>query len=241
MLCARLMRHKPDAQRSRFDLAAERVLRPRSSPATAAALDVVLRHQVLTLMVALATLGVTAALYVAHPQGLLPVAGHRRDPGHVGRAAGCLLRARWCGCRANSRRSCSRTRTWYRLLLRGRGRRQPDAQFRPLPDQPEAAGPARRRHRRDHPPHQSASRRRAPAPGSTCSRRRTSPSTPASPARQYKFVLENANPALFRNGRRNSRERLRQAPELADVANDLQQGARRWTSSSTATPPRASA
>ena len=44
MLCARLIRHKPDAQRGRFDLAAERVF-DRIIAGYARMLDVVLRHQ----------------------------------------------------------------------------------------------------------------------------------------------------------------------------------------------------
>ena len=55
-----------------------------SSPATAGA-AMVLRHQPLTLFVAVATLGLTVALYHPHTEGLLPGAGHRHD---LGRLAG---------------------------------------------------------------------------------------------------------------------------------------------------------
>ncbi len=44
-------------------------------------LDVVLRHQPLTLMVFLATMAVTAVLFVDDPQGLLPHTGYRPHPG----------------------------------------------------------------------------------------------------------------------------------------------------------------
>ena len=44
-------------------------------------LQVVLRHEPLTLLVALATLALTVALYVKVPKGYLPGAGHRRDSG----------------------------------------------------------------------------------------------------------------------------------------------------------------
>jgi multidrug efflux pump len=72
MMCARLVRHRPEAQRSRFDLAAERgfnaVIRGYDR-----SLDVVLRHQPLTLLVALATMALTVFLYVIVPKGFFPV------------------------------------------------------------------------------------------------------------------------------------------------------------------------
>jgi len=71
MLCARLIHHRPAASRSRFDLAAERAF-----DATIAlygrALNVVLARQPLTLFVAIATLGVTIALYIIIPKGFFP-------------------------------------------------------------------------------------------------------------------------------------------------------------------------
>jgi multidrug efflux pump len=72
MMCARLVRHRPDAQRNRFDLAAERgfnwVIRHYDR-----ALGVVLEHQPLTLFIAVVTLLVTVALYVVVPKGFFPV------------------------------------------------------------------------------------------------------------------------------------------------------------------------
>ncbi len=72
MMCARLVKHRPDSQRSRFDLAAERgfnwVIHHYDR-----ALHVVLRHQPLTLLVALITLAVTIWLYVVVPKGFFPV------------------------------------------------------------------------------------------------------------------------------------------------------------------------
>ena len=72
MLCARLLRHRPEAARGRFDLAAERgfdwmVAR------YSRALDTVLDHQGLTLLVFAGTLGLTVSLYVAVPKGFFPV------------------------------------------------------------------------------------------------------------------------------------------------------------------------
>ncbi len=72
MLCARLLRHRPAEQRSRLDLWAGR-----SFDAIVAsygrALRVVLRHQPLTLFVAIATLALTVALYIVIPKGFFPV------------------------------------------------------------------------------------------------------------------------------------------------------------------------
>ena len=46
-----------------------------------------------------------------HPEGLLPVAGHRHHPGHFRRAAGCLVQGDGRACRASWPRSCSTTAT----------------------------------------------------------------------------------------------------------------------------------
>jgi multidrug efflux pump len=72
MMCAKLVRHRPEAQRSRFDLAAERGFNwvighyDRS-------LNVILNHQPLTLLVALLTLVFTVGLYIVVPKGFFPV------------------------------------------------------------------------------------------------------------------------------------------------------------------------
>ena len=72
MMCARLVRHRPAAERNRFDLAAERGFNwvigryDRS-------LNLVLDHQGLTLLVAVVTLAVTVLLYVVVPKGFFPV------------------------------------------------------------------------------------------------------------------------------------------------------------------------
>jgi multidrug efflux pump len=72
MMCARLVKHRPESQRTRFDLAAERgfnwVIHHYDR-----ALLVVLDHQPLTLFVALITLVVTVWLYVVVPKGFFPV------------------------------------------------------------------------------------------------------------------------------------------------------------------------
>ncbi|MEJ0095966.1 MAG: MdtB/MuxB family multidrug efflux RND transporter permease subunit [Methylocella sp.] len=72
MLCARLIHHRPESQRTRFDIVAERIF-DSIVAGYGKALRVVLRHQPFTLFIAIATLGVTIALYVVIPKGFFPV------------------------------------------------------------------------------------------------------------------------------------------------------------------------
>ncbi len=72
MMCARLIHHRPELERGRFDLAAERGFKWIIDQ-YGRALEVVLDHQALTLFVALATLALTALLYMAIPKGFFPV------------------------------------------------------------------------------------------------------------------------------------------------------------------------
>ena len=72
MLCAKLLHHRPDTQRGRLDRGAERAfdwIVARYS----GALDVVLDHSILTLVVATLTVFATAYLYVVIPKGFFPV------------------------------------------------------------------------------------------------------------------------------------------------------------------------
>ena len=71
MLCALMLRKKSDAERSRFDLVTERVF-GRLIDAYGRALNWVLDRERATLVVALATLGVTIFLYVIIPKGFFP-------------------------------------------------------------------------------------------------------------------------------------------------------------------------
>jgi multidrug efflux pump len=72
MMCARLIRHRPESERNRFDLAAERSFN-RIIEGYGRALEVVLEHQPLTLFIALATLALTVLLYNIIPKGFFPV------------------------------------------------------------------------------------------------------------------------------------------------------------------------
>ena len=72
MMCARLIRHRPDAERTGFDLQAERVFEAIIG-AYGRSLNWVLDRQPLTLLVALGTLALTLLLYYEIPKGFFPV------------------------------------------------------------------------------------------------------------------------------------------------------------------------
>ncbi|KVK98116.1 efflux RND transporter permease subunit [Burkholderia cepacia] len=72
MLCARILRAQSESKPSRFGRASERLFE-RTLHAYERGLRWVLRHQTLTLVVALATLALTVLLYVVIPKGLFPV------------------------------------------------------------------------------------------------------------------------------------------------------------------------
>jgi multidrug efflux pump len=72
MLCAKLIRHRPDAERTRFDLKAEQIFNAVIAR-YGRALSWVLDRQPMTLMVALATLALTILLYIVIPKGFFPV------------------------------------------------------------------------------------------------------------------------------------------------------------------------
>src|ERR1700683_544259 len=72
MMCARMIRHRPESDRTRFDLQAERVFN-RIIRSYDGALTWVLDHQPLTLLVAVVTLALTGLLYYEIPKGFFPV------------------------------------------------------------------------------------------------------------------------------------------------------------------------
>jgi multidrug efflux pump len=71
MLCAKLLRHRPDSARNRFDLGAERAF-DWLVHHYGRALNWVLDRERTTLAVAAVTLGITVALYVVIPKGFFP-------------------------------------------------------------------------------------------------------------------------------------------------------------------------
>ena len=72
MMCARLLRHEPEAEQGRFYRGAGAVI-DRMIERYAVGLRWVLRHQPLTLLAAIATMALTVVLYLAVPKGFFPV------------------------------------------------------------------------------------------------------------------------------------------------------------------------
>ncbi|PYT15656.1 MAG: multidrug transporter subunit MdtB [Acidobacteria bacterium] len=72
MMCARLLHHKPESEQGRFYRASEHMFQ-RIIAFYGRTLQVVLRHQPITLLVAVATLAATFLLYTIIPKGFFPV------------------------------------------------------------------------------------------------------------------------------------------------------------------------
>ena len=72
MTCSRILRHDPAHQQTRFYLASEKVFNGMIA-FYGRTLKVILRHQTLTLLVAVATLVLTIVLYIIIPKGFFPV------------------------------------------------------------------------------------------------------------------------------------------------------------------------
>ena len=72
MMCARLLHHNPKEQQTRFYVWSEKMF-DRMIAFYGRTLKFVLRYQTITLMVALATLGLTIFLYIVAPKGFFPV------------------------------------------------------------------------------------------------------------------------------------------------------------------------
>ncbi|MBV8116205.1 MAG: efflux RND transporter permease subunit, partial [Silvibacterium sp.] len=72
MMCSRILRHNPEAEQGRFYQASERAFN-RLIAFYGRTLSFVLRYQTITLLVALATLVLTVVLYIIIPKGFFPV------------------------------------------------------------------------------------------------------------------------------------------------------------------------
>ena len=111
MMCAKLIRHHPDAERSSFDLGAERVFN-----ATIAlygrALNWVLDRQPLTLLVAVLTLALTLILYVLIPKGFFPVQDTGMIQGISEASQSISYKAMAAPAEPARRGDPARTRTW---------------------------------------------------------------------------------------------------------------------------------
>jgi len=125
MMSARLIHHRPDAERNRFDLAADRGFK-KIIEQYGRALEVVLDHQTATLFVALATVAVTVGLYIAIPKGFFPV----QDVG--------LIQAISEGPQTASFSEMTRFRANRRRYPQGPGCREPELLHRRRWDQPDA-------------------------------------------------------------------------------------------------------
>ena len=136
--------------RSRFDLQAERGFNWIIGRYDRA-LNVVLDHQPLTLLVALATMAVTVLLYIVVPKGFFPV----QDTGvlqGISVASQTVVLWRDGGTPAGAGGGDpQRPRCRQPELVHRRRRQQHDAEQRPVPDQPEAEGRAHAERDRDRP------------------------------------------------------------------------------------------
>ncbi len=78
MLCAKLVRHKPKAKQSRFYRVSERIFE-KAIEFYGITLGWILRHRVMTMIVAIFTFGLTIFLYIVIPKGFFPV----QDTGEI--------------------------------------------------------------------------------------------------------------------------------------------------------------
>ena len=219
MLCAKLLRHRPESDENRFQRATARffdaLIRGYDR-----ALIVVFRHQGLTLILALITLGLTAYLYVIIPKGFFPV----QDTGviqgitqasqsisyaamatHQQELAAAVLKdpdvvslSSFIGVDGGNTSLNS-----GRLLIN----------LRPRDDRSETASQIIRRIQRET----------ASVPGISLFMQPVQDLTidaSVSPT-QYRFVLENANPAQFDTWVPQLVAKLKQLPDITDVASDL--------------------
>ncbi|HXY57363.1 MAG TPA: efflux RND transporter permease subunit, partial [Methylocystis sp.] len=220
MLCAKLLRHRTIAQRSRFDVASERCVNWMIR-LYARALDVVLEHQPLTLLTAIATLALTCLLYVAIPKGFFPL----QDTGAIQAISEAPQEISFAG-------MVAKQRALGEAILR-----DPDVEsisssvgvgventtvnsgrfyisLKPFGERTSSVSQVIGRL-------QSLAAR---VPGIQLYLQPVQDLTIDSTVSRaaYHFVLENANSALLQQWTQKLVERLREAPELANVASDLQ-------------------
>ena len=139
MLCAKLLKPTPAGRRAHGDHATGGRFFQWLLRLYASLLNVVLNHQVVTLLVALATFVLTGYLYVDDPQGILSGPGHRRHPGrHPGRRR-TSPSTRWPTSAGPGQGDLGRPRRRKPVVVHRRRRLQRHAQFRPHPHQSQAA------------------------------------------------------------------------------------------------------
>jgi len=221
MMCARLVRHRPDAERTRFDLTAERwfnwVIRQYDR-----SLNVVLDHQPLTLFIAAVTLVVTVVLYVVAPKGFFPV----QDTGVI---QGISVAAQSSSYAAMSERQQALAAAILQdpdvvsltsfIGVDGTNMTLNTGRFlinlRPRDDRSLNATAIAKR----------LDQEVADVPGMTLYLQPVQDLTidAALSRTQYQFVLENPNLSAFDTWVPKLLDRLRAAPELTDIACDLEQ------------------
>jgi multidrug efflux pump len=221
MMCARLVRHHPDAERSRFDLAAERGFNWVIARYDRA-LNVVLDHQPLMLLVFGITLAVTVALYVVAPKGFFPV----QDTGVI---QGISVAAQSISYDAMARQQQALATAILKdpdvvslssdVGVDGTNMTLNSGRFlinlRPRDDRSLTATEIAKR----------VEQETADVPGMTLYLQPVQDLTidAAVSRTQYQFVLENPNLSAFDTWVPKLLDRLRQAPELTDLASDLEQ------------------
>jgi multidrug efflux pump len=223
MLCARLLRHRPAAERSRFDRGAERAF-DWIIGRYGRALGWVLDHQPLTLLVAAATLGLTIALYVVIPKGFFP----EQDTGMIqgiSEAAQTISYAEMAKHQSALAEAILKDPDVESLSsfigVDGTNTTLNSGRFlislKPLGQRSATAGAVIDRLRGEV----------AGVPGITLYMQPVQDLTIDSTVSrtQYQFVLQNADLGQFQDWVPKLMQRLQQVPEIADVASDyLQQG-----------------
>ncbi|WP_343714118.1 MdtB/MuxB family multidrug efflux RND transporter permease subunit [Inquilinus sp.] len=223
MMCARLLRHRPQAERGRFDRGAERAF-DWIIGQYGRALGWVLDHQPLTLLVALATLALTIALYVVIPKGFFP----EQDTGMIqgiSEAAQTVSYAEMAKHQSALAEAILKDPDVESLSsfigVDGTNTTLNSGRFlitlKPLGQRSADAGTVIDRLRGET----------AGVPGITLYLQPVQDLTIDSTVSrtQYQFVLQNADLDQFRDWVPKLMQRLQQVPEIADVASDyLQQG-----------------
>ncbi|ATQ67899.1 MULTISPECIES: efflux RND transporter permease subunit [Methylosinus] len=220
MLCAKLLRHRTIAQRSRFDIVSERIVE-RMIRAYGQALDIVLERQKLVLTATVATVALTCLLYAVIPKGFFPL----QDTGAIEAFTEARQDISFAG-------MVAKQRALAEAILR-----DPDvaevSSFVGVDGQNTTLNSGRfyislkpfsERRSRVTDVIERLQDAAENVPGVRLSMRPVQDLTIDSTSSKaaYHFVLENVNAALLREWTPRFVERLRQSPELANVASDLQ-------------------
>ena len=179
MLCAKLLRAQGhgggEASGGRFFQALTRFY--------GATLRVALNHQGVMLLVALGTFLLTGYLYMTIPKGFFPIQDTGVIQGVTQAAEAISFEQMADHQQALAKVILDRSRRPEPVLVHRRRRLERHAELGPLPHQPQAACQAHGDRKRDHPAAPAAKPQMSRAYPCSCSRCRTSPSTPRSARR----------------------------------------------------------